>query len=85
MTKSEQEAYTQGLYDGEQKAVSKPGYKTSEFYVVATTTAFSMWVGAMMVLNPEIELQRGGAIIAAVLAAAWQYTKIRTEAKKNGN
>lgn len=84
---TKREAYAAGVAEGRAASrspaeSSKPGYQTSEFWLTLMTTIFSMWVGYRLVVNPELDLERGGAVIAAVLGAAWFYTTKRSEVKK---
>jgi hypothetical protein len=86
---SKREAYQAGLEDGaaahqsnEAAAVAlKPGWMTSEFWLTVATVAFATWVGVQMVLDPELDLERGAAIVGLVVAAAWKYQDVRKTVK----
>ena len=90
---TKREAYEAGLKEGRASVVTpapvvvpvevKSGWHSSEFWIVAATTLYSMWVGYMLIIDPNLDLERGGAVIAAVLGAAWYYTSKRVEVKKD--
>jgi hypothetical protein len=98
MTKTERQAYEAGLAQGRSVTVMpaasvpitvsppaevRSGWQSSEFWIIAATTLYSMWVGYMLIIDSTLELQRGLTVIAAVLGAAWFYTNKRTEVKKD--
>lgn len=58
------------------------GWHTTEFLITAATTAFSMWVGYRVIVDPELDLNRALGALAAVVGVAWYYVKMRTEVKK---
>ena len=77
------EAWDAGVAAGRAEAAAeKPGFYTSEFWVTAVTVAFAMWVGYRLMLYPELDLERGAAIIALVIAAAWKYVDVRKTLKQ---
>lgn len=67
-------------------SAQKPGWQTTEFWLTVVTLSFATWVGYRMVLDTGLDLERGGAIVALVVAAAWKYQDgrkaVKTEAGK---
>lgn len=63
-------------------AVVKPGWRSSEFWLTAAVVGFGMWGGGVVLLTPEVELERYLAVLAAVGAAAGLYVQQRTSLKK---
>ena len=58
------------------------GWRSTEFLITAVTTAFSMWVGYRVIIDPELDLQRAIAAVSGVVAVAYYYINRRTELKK---
>lgn len=86
---TKREAYEMGLQAGiamrqtdeAAAAALKPGWKTSEWWLTCATVAFAIWVGVQMVLDPQLDLERGAAIVGLVVAAAWKYQDVRKVVK----
>ena len=84
MTKPE--IWAAGLAAGRLEALAeKPGYLTSEFWITGVTLIFAIWVGSRLIMDPSIDLERGGAIVALVVAAAWKYQDVRKVVKTEGS
>jgi len=60
----------------------KPGWKSSEFWLMVAALSFAMWAGYYALTNPEVELDRFMAILGTVGAFAGVYTQQRTSLKK---
>jgi hypothetical protein len=58
------------------------GWRATEFFITAATTAFAMWVGYRVIIDPELDLQRAIAAVTGVVTVAWFYITKRTELKK---
>lgn len=59
----------------------KPGWRSSEFWLIASAMGFAMWAG-YYVLTSDVELERFLTVIGAVGGVGGIYTQQRTSLKK---
>lgn len=60
----------------------KAGFRSSEFWLLASCTAFAMWAGGYSLIHTGVDLDRLLAIIGAVAGIGGFWTYQRTGLKK---
>ena len=61
----------------------KPGYLSTEFWLIASWLAFAMWIVNGAVADTSIELDRVVALLGLVAAPVAYYFQQRTNLKKD--
>lgn len=85
LTRAERELWHAAHATGRAEVLAeRPIWRSGVFWLTAAAGGFAAWVGYHLIIDPALEIERGAAVVAMVIAALWKYTDDRKAATETG-